>query len=74
MKIAIDRSKAKEQQVSFTFSSASSVFSGLAFRAWEASMMGMGMKRMVKFLKDQKKSPKINQSHENRLTYETMFF
>lgn len=35
-----------------TFSKASSVFSGLAFRAWEASMMGMGMKRMVKFLMD----------------------
>lgn len=39
-------------QAQHTFSSASSVFSGLAFRAWEASMMGMGMKRMVKFLKD----------------------
>lgn len=36
----------------YTFSKASSVFSGLAFRAWEASMMGMGMKRMVKFLMD----------------------
>lgn len=35
-----------------TFSKASSVFSGLAFRAWEASMMGMGIKRMVKFLMD----------------------
>ncbi len=38
----------------FTFSKASSVFSGLAFRAWDASMMGIGMKRMVKFLKDTK--------------------
>lgn len=34
-----------------TFSKASSVFSGLALSAWDASMMGRGMKRIVKFLR-----------------------
>lgn len=38
-----------------TFNKASSVFSGLAFRAWEASMMGIGIKRIVKFLTDKQR-------------------
>ena len=33
-----------------TLSRASSVFSGLALSAWDASMMGMGINLMVKFL------------------------
>ena len=41
---------------SLTFSKASSVFSGLAFRAWDASIMGIGMKRIVKFLLEKKES------------------
>lgn len=40
-----------------TLISASSVFSGLAFSAWDASMIGMGMKRMVKFLQEEKENP-----------------
>lgn len=49
-----------------TLSKASSVFSGLALSAWEASMMGMGMKRIVKFLLVTQPEDKIEMTRTKR--------
>lgn len=57
----------EEMGIVLTLISASSVFSGLVFSAWDASMMGMGMKRMVKFLQKKKNHRKISNYKGNYL-------